>query len=195
MKLMTKFNVILLVSLISILGCKRTSEVKNNSNSVEELHTVGYIKLNKIPNSTYMINKSKDNNTISFNKSSENSSTTISIRTFDQRKFSNRKEFVSFAESYMENQMKLYEIKSLHYDVVGFKSTTCLKFDGTFRDSTNQNTNKEYIAQEGYLCLPPENGSKIAEIKVVHFSNERLMPDDVIYEFQNMVEKLEFTKN
>ena len=190
---MTKFNLILLVFLISNLGCKRTNEVKNNSKPIDELHTVGYIKLNKIPDSKYVINKSEDNNFITFNNSSENSSTTISFRTFEERKFSGTDEFISFAENFMENQMKTYEMKSLHFNVVGFKNTTCLQFDGTFRDSTSQERNKEYIAHDGYLCLPPDNGSTIAEIKVVHYSNEKLMPNDVIYEFQNMVEQLKFT--
>ena len=186
---------ILLIFLLSIvIGCRETGEVKKTSYTNEEPYEIGYIKLNKIPDSTYTID-SKGSNSVSFSKSSKNSSTVISIRTFEERKFSDTDEFVSFAENFMEDQMKSYEMKSLHFQVVGFKNTTCLKFDGTFRDSTNQDKNKEFIAHDGYLCLPRDQGSTIAEIKVVHYSNEKFMPDDVIYEYQNVVEKLEFSKN
>ncbi|QNL22234.1 hypothetical protein HZR84_09885 [Hyphobacterium sp. CCMP332] len=150
--------------------------------------------LNEIPDSTYTFDL-KDDNSITFKKSSKNSSTIISVRTFEEQKFSDTDEFIKFAESYMEKRMNPYEMKSLHFNIVGFKNTTCLQFDGTFRDSTNQGTNREYISHDGYLCLTPGNESKIAEIKVVHYSNEKLIPKDVVYEYKNMVEKLEFTKN
>ena len=159
----------------------------------EEPYKMEYITLNEIPDSTYTID-SKDSNSITFNKSSDNSSTTISIQTFEEPKFSNDN-FIVFAENYITNQMKSYEMKSLHFDVVGFKNTTCLKFDGTFRDSTNQDKNREYISHDGYLCVVSDNESKIAEIKVVHYSSERRMPRSVIYQFQSLVEQLKFTKN
>ena len=189
------FNLILIAFLLSAaFGCNRTSEKSSTVLSDGKQYKIENIELNKIPDSTYTIN-SKDSSSISFSKSSKNSSTVISIRTFEDRKFSNTDEFVSFAENFMEDQMKPYEMISLHFDVLGFKYTTCLKFDGTFRDSANQGKNTEYISHEGYLCLVPEKESKIAEIKVVHYSTERLMPNDVIYEFQSMVESLKFTKN
>lgn len=188
-------NLILFAFLLStIVGCKRTGEIKNTVKTDEELYKIKYIELNQMPDSTYTIN-SKDSNSISFNKSLKNSSTIISIRTFEERKFSDEDKFILFAENYIENQMKSYEMKSLHFDVLGFKYTTCLKFDGTFRDSTNQDKNKEYLSHIGYLCLLPDNESKIAEIKVVHYSSEKRMPKNVIHEYQAIVEKLKFTKN
>ncbi|NND80195.1 MAG: hypothetical protein HKN53_09865, partial [Maribacter sp.] len=146
------FNLILFVFLLStIVGCKRSSEKQKEFKTDEKTHRIESIVLNEIPDSTYTIDL-KDGNSITFNKSSKNSSTIISVRTFEEQKFSDTDEFIKFAESYMENKMKPYEMKSLHFNIVGFKNTTCLQFDGTFRDSTNQGTNREYISHDGYLC-------------------------------------------
>ena len=189
------FNLILIAFLLSTaFGCNRTSEKNNTVLSDEKQYKLENIELNEIPDSTYT-QYLKDSCSITFSKSSRNSTTKISIRTFKERKFNNSDEFIQFAENYLENKMKSLEMKSLHYNIVGFKNTTCLQFDGTFRDSTNIGNNKEYLSHEGYLCLVPDTESKIAEIKVVHYSTERLMPNDVIYEFQSMVESLKFTKN
>ena len=195
MKTKKAFNLILFVFLLStIVGCKRNSEKNNTHITDEKTYQIENIVLNEIPDSTYTIDLKKDN-LITFKKSLKNSSTLISIQINNEQKFIDDDKFILYAESYIENQMKAYEMKSLHLNAVGFKNTTCLKFDGTFRDSTNQGTNKEYISHDGYLCLVPDNESKIAEIKVVHFSTERLMPKDVIYEYKSMIEQLKFTNN
>lgn len=195
MKTKNTFILILFVIFLSmIVGCKRNSDKHKELKTDEKTYQIGNIVLNEIPDSTYTIDL-KDDNSITFKKSLKNSSTIISIRTFEEQKFNDRDEFIKFAENHMENHMKSYEMKSLHFNVVGFKYTTCLKFDGTFRDSTNQGTNREYISHDGYLCLVPDNESKIAEIKVVHYSTERLIPKDVVYEYKNMVEQLKFKKN
>ena len=195
MKTKNTFNLILFVILLTmIVGCKRNSDKQKGLKTDEKSYQIESILLNEIPDSTYTFDL-KDDNSITFKKSSKNSSTIISVRTFEEQKFCDTDEFIKFAESYMENKMKPYEMKSLHYNMVGFKNTICLQFDGTFRDSTNIGNNKEYLSHEGYLCLVPDTESKIAEIKVVHYSTERLIPKDVVYEYKNMVEKLEFTKN
>lgn len=189
------FNLILLAFLLfTVFGCNRTPEKNNTLVSDENQLRIENIELNELPDSTYTQHLKNDSSII-FQKSSSTSSTEISIRTFEERAFVDADEFTRFAENYLENQMKSLEMKSLHFNTIGFKKTTCLKFDGTFRDSTNIGSNKEYISHEGYLCIIPDNKSRVAEIKVVHYSTERLMPNDVIYAFQSMTESMKFTKN
>lgn len=182
--------------LFALIACKDNATSTQNTTKVTNptLYKIENVQLNKIPDSSYVFTKN-DKNSIHFVKSSSDTPTTISIKTFDGQVFGDDDAFMRFAESYITEQMKPYKMKSLHYDMVGFKNTMCLKFDGTYQDTIAKEKNREYVSQDGYLCILPDNPSKLAEMKVVHYSSEREMPKNIIYQYQSFIEQLTFTKD
>ncbi|WP_235297114.1 hypothetical protein [Portibacter marinus] len=192
MKLL-KNTLIVFVVLFGLFACK-DNKTKGANEINNDSYTIENIEMAYVPDSTYTVT-TKNDSSIYFEKSSNSSRTTISVRTFEGQNFNDDEKFFLYAENYVQDKMKPFEMKSLHLDALGFKRTPCLKFGGTFRDAIARDKNRAFIAQDGHLCRVPNTKSEIAEIKVMHYSAEQLMPKDVIYEYQSFIERLKFVKN
>ncbi len=176
---------LLIFSFLIIMGCNKIEQKKIAINSSDYVHELEGVKLKPPLDSSYKI-ETRNNEKIEFKKSS----TKITVQIEQSPTFKNAEDFFAFGEQYVNDKMKSLEMKSIHFSGVTFKRTTCLKIDGTFRDSLSKDKTKEYLSYDGYLCSLPN--SKFAEIRIDYHSYEKGIPNKIISEFNSFIENIKF---
>jgi hypothetical protein len=146
------------------------------------------------PNQAGWILLKTDKSETVFEKRGESGILNAGVKTIRTKPFETEKERLAGWETLKQEELSKLKRDSIHFDIMGFKGATCLRYTGIFPIEKISSSNFVYFNLKGYLC--PHSNAKDAAIQIEfsNYSNVRGLTEDLYSLSDEFFEKITFPK-
>jgi hypothetical protein len=119
---------------------------------------------------------------VTFGKTTDALAATLVASSFQADPFLDNEAFLVFAETRQEAAVSDLELVSVHYNRTRLGGTTCLQYDGIYRDERDADSESEYLSIKGYKCRHPTIAGRVVQLEFAQRSASRDPPgtEDVL---------------